>query len=258
MSLGEVIKACSLTDDKNSNGKADIDDMITCSTESFHVISNENGMISMLAQYNLEVGYINRPDICEEECQLACYEACYDECYQVNCVENDSNISNPSGIQSEKTKNITNSSERYGVTDFSTTNYWYNYSDGYIIDTNYLNEGRSYPFVYGDYKDTNGKQQNLLYPYLKAYEEYLISEGVNSAKATLISYEQANDLKVNKGNPNWLYTTSYWTGSVYFRDGYYMWYVSGYGNIYEVSYSSYGHDASLGVRPVVNISVNEI
>ena len=109
--------------------------------------------------------------------------------------------------------------------------------------------GTSYPaYVYNENAD-------VIYPYVSAYETYLKDNGVESARATLISYEQVNDLKINKGNPSWLYSTSYWTGSA---DN-----VSDVWNVQSQGYAnpSYvdGSDSVLcGVRPVITISTSEI
>lgn len=232
----ESKKACSLTDDKDSDGVADTGDMITCSTESFYVISNDGKTISMLTEYNLDVGRIYNSEVEEFE-----------------------EIENPTGIQNEDAiGDPTNSSRWYGITAFSTTNYWY--SIGYIVDANYASEGRNYPFVYGDYKDTNGNYQNKIYPYIKSYEEYLIKEGVASASATLISYEQLIDLGCDEdgyscysSQYDWTHATSYWTGSAY--DGSGVWDVYSDGGF---QYHDYDLDYIFGVRPVVNISVSEI
>lgn len=53
---GQEPKVCKLTKDENSDGIADIGDMITCDTESFYVYNNDGETIKMLAQYNLYVG----------------------------------------------------------------------------------------------------------------------------------------------------------------------------------------------------------
>ena len=72
---------CSLVIDENNNKEADTGDMITCLTESFYVIENDETTISMLAKYNLDVG---------------------------------NNISNPTGIQKENTEGrVTFSNIRY-------------------------------------------------------------------------------------------------------------------------------------------------
>ena len=128
------------------------------------------------------------------------------------------------------------------------------------MDTNCESEGREYPFVYGDYKNADGQEQNVIYPYVKAYEEYLKGENVSSAEATLISYEQLTQLGCDPENyscseeNSWVYTTTYWSGSAcgvnrvcyVFSNGRF-----GNDGIYD---SDYG----LGVRPVVNISASEL
>ena len=146
----------------------------------------------------------------------------------------------------------------YGVVNFSTDNYWFDFTNSkFTVDVNYSLEGKQTPYIYGDYKDSNGNQQNLVYPYVKVYEEYLIKEGVASAKATLISYEQLNklgckidDWTCSTSRYPWVYSTSYWTGSAYYA-GYEM------GILYNVGYdhgSHYDLYKLCGVRPVVNIS----
>ena len=46
-------KACYISNDVDSDGIADIGDMITCGTESFYVISNDGENIEMLAEKNI-------------------------------------------------------------------------------------------------------------------------------------------------------------------------------------------------------------
>ena len=60
-------------------------------------------------------------------------------------------VTNP--IQSDSSKGI----------EFSTTNYWHD-GTNYIVDANYASNGRSKPYVYGDYPDAEGNQQNNIYP----------------------------------------------------------------------------------------------
>jgi len=121
-----------------------------------------------------------------------------------------------------------------GTVAFSSTNYWSNSVSG------------SASYVYNE--------SSNLYQYVSAYETYLKENGVGSASATLISYEQVNDLKTNKGNPSWLYSTSYWTGSACGRPGL-VWVVSSTGSFIGVAYDG-GND--YGVRPVITISTSEI
>ena len=158
----------------------------------------------------------------------------------------------------------------YGTVAFSTKNYWYDLTNKvYIVDVDYATDGRSYRYVYGDYKDADGNQQNIIYPYVSAYETYLKENGVSSASATLISPEQLKTLgcddtkwtcgpDLGKGAletpaPEWVYSTSYWTGSAY--DANYVLNVRPNGNfIADFSYIS----SSFGVRPVITISTSEI
>jgi type IV pilus assembly protein PilA len=233
-------KACKITLDKDNDGVAETGDMITCSTESFHVISNDGEQISMLAQFNLDVGRIFDSETEEFE-----------------------EIENSSRIQNNEAKGrVDNSDIWYGVLPFSTVDYWWNNDNStFIVDTNYESEGREYPFVYGDYKNVDGQEQNVIYPYVKAYEEYLKSENVSSAEATLISYEQLTQLGCNPENNScseensWVYTTSYWSGTAYNNE--YVWQIDSGGYFYN-SISYYGDNFRIGVRPVVNISVSEL
>lgn len=152
-------------------------------------------------------------------------------------------------------------SDSAGTIAFSTRNYWYDYNNGvYIIDSKFANEGRTYPYVYGDYPDENAVQQNLIYPYVEAYEKYLKTMlKVNSASATLMSYEQAEDLGCNgttyicNDAPSWLFPKGYWLGSV--RSENEMWRIhSRVGFMYDY----YGYTNRFGVRPVITISLDEI
>lgn len=143
----------------------------------------------------------------------------------------------------------------YGQIDFSNTMYWYDDGNSeFIIDPE---------FVYGNYEG------NYLYPYVSEYETYL-KNIASSATATLMSYSQAIDLKNNKGNPDWLYGTTYWLGSVV---------ESNYGEVYAVVFNSItyllpwngtstaycdfndvglGGICGIGIRPLVTVLLSEI
>lgn len=53
-------KICTYVDSEDDTGyqigKIDLSDVVTCGTESFYVMSNENGKVTMLSMYNLYVG----------------------------------------------------------------------------------------------------------------------------------------------------------------------------------------------------------
>jgi len=134
------------------------------------------------------------------------------------------------GIQDENCDD----SPIYGNLAFSTTDYWS--TESY----------QQRKFVYGDYKDQNGNQQNLIYPYVEEYETYLKDNGVASAEATIISYTQINLIP---SSTKWRYTPSSWSGSLC--------------NVTAVSSGGLclSYDAVnfyTGVRPVVTISMDEI
>lgn len=53
-------KVCTYVDSEDDTGSAvgkiDLSDVVTCGTESFYVMGNENGKVTMLSMYNLHVG----------------------------------------------------------------------------------------------------------------------------------------------------------------------------------------------------------
>ena len=206
-----IAKACTL-DDKDSDGVASLSDVITCGTESFYVMYNENNEITMLSMYNLYVGYSYNDDT--------------DLKGELPLLENATNK------QNEIAKGyVSGDSNYYGVVIFSDSLYWGN---------------EEFAFVYNE--------NSNLYQYVSEYEKILKEDfKVSSAKATLISYQQLVDLETNKGNPSWLYSTSYWSGSARNNEP----------DIYAIhandrwSKTTYD-DLGCGVRPVITISTSEI
>ena len=217
-----VAKVCELSDE-DSNGKYSVGDIVTCtfseSTEQFYVIEDEDedtteGM-SMLAMYNLYVG---------------------------NSVDVDwgfTPLENPTGIQNPLAKGyVDGDTTFYGTVAFSTSKYWSS------ID--------SYPaWVYNE--------SSNLYQYVSAYETYLKENGVGSASSKLISYEQLDYLQCSGDDsscsdaPEWVYSTTYWTGSAFGNN--YVWIVDSDGNF---DCADSGYVNGCGVRPVITISTSEI
>ena len=227
----ETGKACTL-EDKDSNGVASLSDVITCGTESFYVMSNENEEITMLSMYNLYVG-----DVITVDTE-------YNPLSQTP-------LENPTGKQDPLAKGaVLNDTTWYGTVVFSSTNYW-------------STSVSSYPAcVYNE--------NSNLYQYVSEYERILKEDlKVNSASATLISYEQLKSLgcddtkhtcgpdtgegALEKSAPEWVYSTSYWTGSAYNPSA--VWFVLSRGTfIYGINdFGDYS-----GVRPVITISTREI
>ena len=228
-----------------------VGDEIECAGEYFYVIENDGSKISMLSKYNLDVGNI----------------------YTLNGNTNEETkveIENPTGIQKKEARGVIIDLEKleaysYGGVTFSNSNYWYDTSTS-TLKTSY---GTSYPaWVYTD-KDGNINENNSIYEHVEYYEKYLKENGVESAEGTLISYEQLVSLgcdastnacasevageSTNGTALEWVYYTSYWSGSA--GDVNFVWYVnsSGYFDNYH-----YADDFEFGVRPVINILASEI
>ena len=124
-----------------------------------------------------------------------------------------------------------------GTVVFSSTRYW-------PVDS-------TSNFIYNE--------SSNLYQYISAYETYLKDNGVGSANATLISSEQLKSLGCDESSsscssaPAWVYSTSYWTGSVFTGDLVYMVFTTG-----TFSGCVYSFDGDFGIRPIITISTSEI
>ena len=231
-----------------------IGDEIECAGEYFYVIESNEDTISMLAKYNLDVGNY----------------------YDTNTSTSIS-IENPTGIQNEKAKGEQLNKEGtsidlknlYGQIKYSTEHYWHNSSTGKLKEQ-YGTEYTTYIF----------DENSSLYEYVEFYENYLKKKGISSAKATLMSYEQAISLgcdvetnacinefkgtKLGGTAQKWVYSTSYWLGSA--SDSSSVWTVGSMGIFsdtwtnaaYDMDGDGYDDGSPYGIRPVVNISVDEL
>ena len=122
---------------------------------------------------------------------------------------------------------------------FSSRTYWkdeeYVYpSNGYIYDEN--------TFIYG---------------VIEKYKTHLTALGVSSSMVRLIAIEELEKLGCSRSNkscsgaPNWVYSTSYWTGSSSY---WYIWITSSSSGLSELNHNNY---ADQGIRPVITISKSE-
>ena len=123
-----------------------------------------------------------------------------------------------------------------GIVKFSSSKYWsdgVNYVSGYKYNSN-----------------------SNVYQYVENYKSYLNNFGLSINEARLISREEYNDLRVNYGNPDWLYTVNYWTGSV---NGSMIWTINNSPYIMGLHSTT---DTNLaegyGVRPVIVVPRSEI
>lgn len=98
-----------------------------------------------------------------------------------------------------------------------------------------------------------------MYEYIEKYVKYLNENYNVDSTGKLISYEQLENLGCSyvedscESAPNWVYSTSYWTGSA--NDYENVWHITYFGGFrsYYYYYIMY-----LGVRPVITISADLI
>jgi surface protein len=205
-------------------------DEIKIANEHFYVMfSNEKETI-LMSKYNLEVG---------NECEVDLAHNTH------SCIE----IPNPSGIQNPKAKgalldeNFKNVIEDYGAITFSSNNYWSEYY------------GSNYPrYVYSYFYSSD-----IIVP-LSNYTSYLNDSGLLVLDNRPISIEELIELGCDASNATcltspyeWLYSTTYWTGSA--SDSYALY------TVYNVGYvlsAGYDVDHGGGIRPVITIPTSEI
>ena len=221
----EMFSKCNF-EDVDKNDMYSKGDIISCnvanSIEKFYVMENENedatpDEIDMLSMYNL---YVNNS---------------FDASTLLS-----KTLENPTGIQNELAKGfISSASIYYGTLGFSSI---------FLAPT-----VSGYPaYIYNENAD-------IIYPYVNEYEKYLKQNGVTSIKTSLISKEQIEYLGCSLENenctlaPNWVYSTSYWTG--FAHDENHVWNVLSNGKL---DYCVSNVDCGVGVRPVVTISITHI
>ena len=203
-----------------------VGDEIKIGEEHFYVISNDGTNVSLLAKYNLEVG-----------------KRYTKEFGSWQLVE----IDNASGLQNEKALGfVSGATEYYGVLPFSSTNYWY--SNG--LKSEY---GTSYPaYVYDD--------NASIKTYVENYAVYLEGLGLTIEEARLIKQEElvglgcdASKITCTTSQYDWVYTTTYWSGSA--DNNYGLLRVISSGTFFN---NNYNYDLNNGVRPVIVIPASEI
>ena len=148
-------------------------------------------------------------------------------------------------VQNEQSIGYKEGFTTYGAVEFSNSMYW--------TGADYKPAGdSSYNYIF----DSNTN----LYTHVQNYKMYLKNKGVTSVDAKLISYEQLISLGCDYSNStcttskyDWVYSTTYWSGSASYSA--YIWSIWSDGRFRnEVAYVA----PSLGIRPVITISVNEL
>ena len=190
---------------------------IAVGNEHFYIVSEDDTSITMLSKYNLYVGY-GCTDLSASSCTLYGNEA--------------------TGIQDATMRGyLTYVGSGYpkGTTEFSTTNYW-------------SSTVSSYPaYIYNS--------NSTLYNYVENYKNYLIGLGANVLEARLMKLEEFEPLGCSIDNRtcsssqySWIYSTSYWTGSVF--NSSIVWIITSNGNLNGNNYAFYD---DYGVRPVIKL-----
>lgn len=189
--------------------------------ECFYIISNDGSTVTLLTKYNLHVGYK------------------HDDTYGTTL------LTNPTGKQDVTARawfaGYTTENPLIGVIPFSKTNYWSNITE--------------YPtYVYNS--------NSTLYQYVEAYKSYIEQLGVPIDTARLIKVKELESLGCSTTDyncsaaPNWVYSTTYWTGDAFSSDA--IWRVSTDSHFYDNGSGSYANGDTRGVRPVIEIPVGEI
>ena len=106
-----------------------------------------------------------------------------------------------------------------------------------------------------NYNDYSG---SIVEGYVNNYSIYLTTQGVTPVEARLITKDELINLGCSDSNKtctsapyDWIYSTSYWTQSVYNSETQRLWRVLGDGVF---KYSYYNGNNYFGVRPVITIS----
>ena len=202
--------------------------------ECFYVISNDGNNVSMVAKYNLDVGYNISIEQIDGE---------YQE--KIEPVANQTNKQSASAIPSFKVEN--NNYYMYYVEEFSSNRYWINSNTNNLLPK----YGDSFPAYVYDENATIAIHANN-------YKSILETYGVNINEVRYLSLEDLNTLGCNleeltcSNAPDWLYRTTYWTGIASADNLLYGIISSG-----NVGNNSYFDRDGYGVRPVIEIPVSE-
>ena len=235
---------------------------VCISDQCFYVIDNGGEKVTMLSKYNLHVGNVAT--------NVASYTSYNSIDYKVSNLANVNNsayvlplsdpsapgsgiryniipLDSPTGLQNSNAKGMTAEFPYIGVERFSANFYWRITQSGSMpkLDPNY---GTSYPaYIY----DSNSS----LYSYIENYKVYLKSMDVDILNARLIKYEELIKLgfsSINNNPPEWVYSSSYWTGSLNSLMIFYaVEYTGNLNSEVDVSSNEYG------VRPVIEIPIDE-
>ena len=208
---------------------------VSIGDEHFYIMKNDGEYLTLLSKYNLHVG-----------------NSVADTSFTVTPLENPTGIQDSTAIGSY-VEDDTLLFPWVGTIAYSATNYWWD-STNSTFKTEYPADveidGTSVPYVY----DSN----STLYTPVQNYKTYLESQGANIEEARLIKLNELLELGCSASDyscasaPEWVYSTTYWSGAANYGD--YVFDVRSDGVFVP---GTYVIDDSIGVRPVIKISLSE-
>ena len=210
----------------DNNGVYDlyeIGNVICFDTECFYVISSDNNTVTLFSKYNLYVG---------------------NECSSSNSSSCRAYGDEATGKQDYRMLGYINGQTlRKGTMKFSNDMYW----------------SQSISDVKKVYNENS-----VLYTYVENYKNYLENIGVEVNEARVIHLEELENLGCILSKtcidgctcidaPKWLYSTTYWTGFIFFEPG--VWLVKSTGDLYTASWTLEDYS---GLRPVIVVPKSAI
>lgn len=198
-----------------------VGDEIALGTEHFYVISSDSEKTTLLAKYNLLIGY---------DCDGSTMKAC-------KMIDT---LTEGYGLQNETALGfLPDTNKRKGVIQFSSSNYWYD-NDNHKLKDEYGSQIPAYVL------DSNSN----LYNYLLEYEKTLTNNGYSINKIRLLTYREAYDFK--ETNSDKLHNTSFWLGDS--ADWYELFACNTEKFIKHSGYNAMVY----GIRPVIEIPTSDI
>ena len=186
--------------------------------ECFYLMKNDGYSVTMLAKYNLHVGYSA------------------DDSWNLTILKN--STGNQHSTARGWFNGFSTENPAVGVLSFSLTNYW-------------ANTVTTYPkYVY----DSN----SVAYNYIENYKTNLENKNIYIEEVRLIKLEELEALGCNMSKsscslaPQWVYATTYWTGEAYNSTN--IWYVIT--NCF-FGFNTYNNAGNYGIRPVIEIPLTE-
>ena len=190
--------------------------------ECFYVMDNDGSKLTLFAKYNLNVGY---------------------DVYNFKLISGGSDlitpVKNPTGIQEEFTK------KEILTADFNFSYPWLSV-EYFSSDCYWSNSTEDFTYVFNS--------NSIVYNHLDYYKTYLNTLGLSINDIRLIDFNELIELGCDWEErscltaPEWLYSTSYWAGTVCSDSG--ICCVGNHG-VFGIT----GYKYPMGVRPVIEVAL---